>query len=164
MRNEQLLEQFSPVVAQDHGLDALHVWVNGEVWFSTEFDFQDRNLGLVRAGDLLSNQGIIVYRSAELTAPFNPGGQTNDFGLDGLFVITDFIQPAARPQFTNSFSPPGLVSCARFEWLGPGRVFQVYGTDDLTVPFQPVLPIQPDPFIQICPPNNPSKFYILRQW
>jgi hypothetical protein len=165
MTNERLLERFSPAVAQDYGLDALHVWAHGEVWFSTEFDFQDRNLGLIRAGDLLSNQGIIVYRNAELTAPFNPGGQTNDFGLDGLFVITDFIQPAARPQFTNSFfDRRGLVSCARFEWLGPGRVFQVYGASEITGPFEPAGPIQPDTFFQVCPPASARVFYWLRQW
>lgn len=165
MTNERLLERFSPTVVQDYGLDALHVWAHGEVWFSTEFDFQDRNLGLIRAGDLLSNQGIIVYRSAELTAPFNPGGQTNDFGLDGLFVVTDFIQPAARPQFTNSFfDGTGLVSCARFEWLAPGRVFQVYGASEITGPFEPAGPIQPDSFFQVCPPANARAFYWLRQW
>jgi hypothetical protein len=165
LRNEQLLDGFAPLVAQDYGLDALHIWANGEIWFSTEFDFQDRNLGLVSAGDLLSNQGIIVYRNHELTAPFRSAGQTNDFGLDSLFVVTDYIAPAPPPQFTNSFLTRNtLLTCARFEWRAPGRVFQVYGTDDLTVPFQPVFPIQPDPFFQICPPNQPRKFYFLRQW
>lgn len=164
MTNERLLERFSPTVSQDYGLDALHVWTHGEVWFSTEFDFQDRNLGLVRAGDLLSSQGIIVYRNAELTAPFNFGGQTNDFGLDSLFVITDFIQPAARPQFTNSFKCRGcLLPCARFEWLGPGRVFQVYRANEIEGPFEPS-PIQPDTFFQVCPPNERRVFYYLRQW
>jgi hypothetical protein len=165
MRNEQLLARFDPLVAQDYGLDALHIWTHGEIWFSTESDFQDRNLGLVRAGDLLSSEGIIVYRNPELTALFRSAAQTNDFGLDSLFVVTDYIVPPAPPQFTNSFLTHNtLVTCARFEWLAAGRVFQVYGTDDLTVPFQPVFPIQPDPFFQICPPNQPRKFYFLRQW
>jgi len=164
MRNEQLLARFDPLVPQDYGLDALHVWAHGEIWFSTEFDFQDRNLGLVRAGDLLSS-GIIVYRNEELTAPFRSAGQTNDLGLDSLFVVTDHIPPAPAPQFTNAFlTRHTLVTCARFEWLASGRVFQVYGADDLTVPFTPVGPVQPDSFIEVCPPARPRTFYFLRQW
>jgi hypothetical protein len=164
MTNERLLERFSPTVAQDYGLDALHVWAHGEVWFSTEVDFQDSNLGLVHAGDLLSNQGIIVYRNAELTTPFNPAGQTNDFGLDSLFVITDFIQPAAPPQFTNIFRSSGTVlPCVRFEWRGPGRVFQVYQANEIDGPFEPS-PMQPDTFFQVCPPAERRAFYYLRQW
>jgi hypothetical protein len=165
LRNEQLLGRFDALVAQDYGLDALHVWTHGEIWFSTEFDFQDRNLGHVGAGDLLSSEGIIVYRNQELTAPFRASGQTNDFGLDSLFVVTDYIQPAPPPRFTRSIvDRTGLVTCARFEWLGPGRVFQLYGTDDLTALFEPVRAIQPDPFIEICPPPPPRRFYFLRQW
>ena len=161
MTNERLLERFGPAVAQDYGLDALHMWAHGEVWFSTEFDFQDRNLGLVRAGDLLSNQGIIVYRGAELTAPFNPGGQTNDFGLDGLFVITDFTQAAAPPRFTNIFRAYGTVApCVRLEWLGPGRVFQIHRAGEISGPVERS-PVQPDTFFEDCPPAG---FYWLRQW
>src|SRR5207244_2853539 len=59
--SKQLLAGFHPVnAANDYGLDALYVWPNGEIWFSTEDDFQDQTLGTISAGDLLS-----VVRVAE---------------------------------------------------------------------------------------------------
>src|SRR5207247_4068089 len=71
--NQRLLGQFHPATpATDYGLDALYVWPGGEMWFSTEDDFVDLQLGPISAGDLLSDQGYIVLTQAELLAAFAP--------------------------------------------------------------------------------------------
>src|SRR6266496_1801937 len=67
--HQQLLARFQPsVIDHDYGLDALYVWPSGEIWFSTEEGFNDNQFGPIRAGDLLSDQGFIVFRNLELTS------------------------------------------------------------------------------------------------
>jgi len=86
--NAELLEHFrlATVGVSDFGLDALYVLPGGEVWFSTETDFEDRLLGVVRHGDLLSDRGWIVARNKQLMAPFGPLEELVDFGLDALNI------------------------------------------------------------------------------
>ena len=60
--NADLMALFHPEVPiLDHGLDALFVWPDGEIWFSTEVGFLDAEFGPVGPGDLLSDRGVVVF-------------------------------------------------------------------------------------------------------
>jgi hypothetical protein len=44
--HDALLAEFHPPpIPHDYGLDAIHVWPGGEIWFSLEEGFQDDQLG-----------------------------------------------------------------------------------------------------------------------
>ncbi len=86
--NQQLLSRFQ-IVNPDpggYGLDALDVLPNGVLLFSTEGGFLDARFGMVSDGDLLSENGHVVRRNLQLVEPFQPVEDTDNFGLDGLFV------------------------------------------------------------------------------
>jgi len=160
-----LLDRFQPTNAtNDYGLDAVYVWPSGEIWFSTEDGFQDKTLGPISGGDLLSDQGYIVFRNSELLNAFAPTNAPPDIGLDALYVVTDATLPAPVPrlaiQVTNSTASAGLT------WQGQGRVFQVERADDVTGPFQPLSAILTD--LSFNDPetltNRAQSYYRLRQW
>ncbi len=163
--NQQLLGRFHPTNAvDDYGLDALYVWPSGEIWFSTEKDFQDQTLGPVLAGDLLSDQGYLVFHNSELLKAFAPTNAPSDVGLDALYVVTDATPPAPASQLTIQAN--GSTGSAGLIWQGQGRVFQVERTDDVTGPFQPLSPILPDlSFDDVGTlTNRAQSYYRLRQW
>jgi hypothetical protein len=129
--NQQLLSRFHPTIANhDYGLDALYVWPSGEIWFSTEEGFQDEALNTVTAGDLLSDQGAIVYRNLELLGTFAPLEDLADFGLDALFVVSDATPPALPPTISAITIERGAGSVS-VQWDGPGRVFQLERGDEV---------------------------------
>jgi hypothetical protein len=138
--NSQLLARFHPATTGDVGLDAVFVWPNGEIWFSTEESFQDRDLGTIGAGDLISDQGIIVYRNLELMSRFAPVEDLADFGLDALFVVTDLNTASTGPRLTQIQHSGGKT---HLEWDGLGRVFQVMRSSRVEGPYDPVSPILP---------------------
>ncbi len=167
--NQQLLSRFHPVNAtNDYGLDALYIWPNGELWFSTQDDLEDQSLGLIHHGDLLSDQGYIAFRSDQLTKAFRPG-LTNappDVGLDALYLITDATPPEPAPRFvvagTFSIKPlPGELI-----WRAGGRVFQVERAERVMGPFVPISPIIPDLFFTdpMARTNRSQGYYRLGQW
>jgi hypothetical protein len=86
--NEELMANFDPIVSSTEGLglDAIYVWPNGEVWFSTEVGFRDERWGAVSDGDLLSDVGRVVMRNRDLMAPFEPLEDVDNFGLDAVWV------------------------------------------------------------------------------
>jgi hypothetical protein len=86
----ELLARFQPTSMPEggFGLDAVHLWHHGEVWFSTEESFGDEVLGQVGHGDLLSDTGRIVARNRVLLSRFAPLEEIVDFGLDGLWIDT----------------------------------------------------------------------------
>jgi hypothetical protein len=97
-RGSDLLARFHAGAGdrEDVGLDAAHVFPDGEVWFSTERAFVDERYGLIGDGDLLSDTGRIVARNRELLAPFRPPvGNIDDFGLDALHVASSPADRAA---------------------------------------------------------------------
>jgi len=162
---QQMLSRFHPVQpTNDYGLDALYVWSNGEIWFATEDDFQDQQLGAISSGDLLSDQGYIALRQAELLNAFAPTPSPPTFGLDALYVITDAIPPAAPPRLHIQGEP--ATHSAGLTWEGQGRVFQLVRAVIVTGPFQPVSPIQPDlSFDDLgALTNRVQSYYRLRQW
>jgi len=163
--NQQLLARFHPTNAtNDYGLDALYIWPSGEIWFSTEDGFQDQVLGAVLAGDLLSDQGYIVFRNLELLSTFAPKETPMDFGLDALYVVTDATPLAQAPQLTIQGNRS--TGTAHLIWQGQGRVFQVGRADHVTGPFQPLSPILPDLlFDDVGTLTNRSQaWYRISQW
>jgi len=164
--NQQLLSRFHPTNAvKDFGLDAFHLWPGGEIWFSTEDGFQDQVLGPISGGDLLSDQGYIVFLNSDLLSAFTPTNAPSEIGLDALYVITDDIPPAPAPRLDVAANPAtGSVGLA---WQGQGRVFQVERADDLNGLFRSLSPILPDlSFEDAGTLTNriQSSFYRLHQW
>jgi hypothetical protein len=122
--NQQLLARFHPVNAdKDYGLDALYVWPSGEIWFSTEDHFDDSDLGSITSGDLLSDQGYIVFRNLELLDAFAPTNAPSDVGLDALYVVTDATPPSQAPRLAIQINT--ATGSADLSWQGQGRVFRV---------------------------------------
>jgi hypothetical protein len=162
---QQLLSRFHPPAGlTDYGLDSLYVWPGGEIWFSTENGFQDQVLGPVQGGDLLSDQGYIVFRNLELLQTFAPLEDVAEFGLDALFIVTDATPPPEAPRLQISAQP--FTGSIRLTWAGAGRVFQVERSADPATPFGPVSPILPGlTFEDSGVMNTRSRaFYRLRQW
>ncbi len=164
-RNAELLSRFHPNGQKDYGLDALYVWPHGEIWFSTEEDFQDLELGPILAGDLLSDQGVIVFHNLELLSAFAPLEDLADFGLDGLFVITDLAPPAPPPIWTQiqRWLPDRTMA---LRWTGSGRVFRVDKAADIAGPYLPCSPLLPGLMFDDlgAGTNADQSFYRLRQW
>lgn len=162
---EQLLARFELEAAGDYGLDAVFVWPHGEIWFSSETGFTDKNLGPIQAGDLLSDQGIIVFRNLELMSAFSPLEDLADFGLDGLYVVTDTVAPAAPARFTGLRFDQGTRTFT-FDWEGDGRVFQLEKAGSPLGPWLPWQEIQPDTTSTLnAGPGAASAFFLrLRQW
>lgn len=86
---------------RDLGLDAVHLWPSGEIWFSTEVGFQSQTLGMISHGDLLStrdvltDRGSIIFKNLPLLATFTPLEKLANFGLDALFLVVE--EPRAHP-------------------------------------------------------------------
>lgn len=168
---KQLLSRFHPVFqrgasAQAVGLDSVYVWpISEEIWFSTETGFRDEQLGEVLPGDLLSDQGYVVFRNLELVSPFAPLEDLADFGLDALFLVTDATPAARAPRITHLHmnQPQDWV---RLEWTGVGRVFQVESATRVEGPYQPRSPFLPDlTFVDDgVLKEGPQRYYRLRQW
>lgn len=167
--HDALLARFHPPpIPHDWGLDAIYVWPSGELWFSLEEGFTDDVLGPIQPGDLLSDQGQIIYRNLALLDAFAPVEDLADFGLDALFVVNDATEPppdAPEPRCSvSSFNAStGDVS---LHWEGAGRTFQIEKVTNILGPWRPLSPIVTEPPV-IDPGalrNAPQGFYRLRQW
>jgi hypothetical protein len=162
---QDLLKLFHPDPAGgNYGLDALHVWPSGEVWFSTENGFNDSVLGPITDGDLLSDQGYIVARSAELVARFQPMGGVTNVGLASLFVVTDLLpSPTNAPaMLPGTFDGSGR---RQLRWTAPGRCYQVESAGTPLGPFVPVGPIFTGHMWDDPRTNGTAAvFYRVRQW
>ncbi len=166
--HQQLLSNFHlppALVDHDYGLDALHVWPNGEIWFSTEEGFDDTQFGPILAGDLLSDQGFVVFRNLELVSAFAPLEDLANFGLDALYIVTDTISPASAPPIL-SLEMVNSSGDAQLQWSGPGRAFQLERANELPGTFVPASPILPDLSWTgfSAAQTNGVGFYRLRQW
>jgi hypothetical protein len=140
---KSLLAAFDPVwesgldLAQV-GLDAVHEWPHGEVWFSVVRGFQSKGVGAVRGGDVLSDRGWIVYRNLELMEGFEPVEDLADFGLGDFWVLTDGVGSAV----TVRIRVPPMGDGVHLEWNGTGRVWQVEASVRLEGPYSPAGPVQ----------------------
>ncbi len=164
--HQQLLARFHPsAVDRDYGLDALYVWPNGEIWFSTEDGFNDLQLGPILGGDLLSDQGFIVFHNLELVSAFAPLEDVSDFGLDALYIVSDATPPASAPRML-SIQRVAQFKAIALQWDGNGRAFQIEKAIDLPGTFIPASPIFPGlNWIDFGgTQTNGSGFYRVRQW
>jgi hypothetical protein len=162
--NRELLTNFHPAVTnRDFGLDAMQILPGGEIWFSVEESFNDKGLGTVSAGDLLSSLGYRVLRNEQLVAAFAPADPSLDYGLDALFVITDTQPPAPPPRIVKLRHSVGSVGV---EWDGDGEVFQLEHAPGISGPWSPCSPIVSD--LTFDAPEvlsaGPSGFFRVRQW
>jgi len=163
--NQQLLARFHPTNSiSDYGLDAIYLWPSGEIWFSTEDYFQDEVFGAILSGDLLSDQGYIVFRNLELLKAFAPKQTSADFGLDALYVVTDATAPAPPPLLDIAARP--ATGSVGLTWRGQGRVFQVERAAEVTGPFLPHSPLLPELFFDDpgTHTNRSQAWYRLGQW
>jgi hypothetical protein len=162
-RNTELRARFhTNIPAPDLGLDALYVWPNGEIWFSLETGFPDLQLGDISAGDLLSTEGIIVFKNAELVSAFAAPESVSNFGLSDIFVVTD-LAVAGPPRF---LSPRIQQNNLALQWTGTNRVFQLERAPAVTGSWQPLGEIGPDLFFIHAGvvSSNAQNFYRLRAW
>jgi hypothetical protein len=160
--NASLLAKFSPDKPDhDYGLDGFFVWPSGEVWFSTEEGFNDKVLGPITDGDLLSDQGYVVFPNLELVQWFQPQDKLTNYGLRSLFVITDARPALPAPTLTVQLASTNLVSLS---WTGKGRCFQVEAASAANGPFATVgmgiSMTNTSTFGRMLSPG----FYRLRQW
>lgn len=163
--HQQMLARFNPLnPTKDYGLDALYLWNSGEIWFSVEESFDDSVFGPIHPGDLLSDQGYVVFRNLELLSAFAPLLDQSDFGLDALFIVTDAIPAAAASRLALQVRP--ATRTAGLTWQGEGRVFQVERAATVNGPFQAFSPIIPDLFFDDVGAltNRAQSYYRLRQW
>jgi hypothetical protein len=164
MTQRQLLAKFQPAVTNhDFGLDALHVFPGGEIWFSVEESFTDQRLGSIQAGDLLSNNGYIILRNRSLLTEFAPSDPSQDYGLDALFVVTDTQLSRPCPRIIRQISTGNQI---HLEWDGDGEVFQVEHATSPVGPWVPCTEIVADLSCDIDAEvsADSAHFYRLRQW
>ena len=163
-RGKELIAAFQPLPTagcqlSEVGLDAWHEWPHGEAWFSVRQGFDSATWGPVRAGDVLSDRGWIVFRNLELMDAFKPLEDLADFGLEGLYVVTD------------EWDEPGAVSA---RWTraangmdvrgeGSARAWQLEATPFLGGPFAPVSPITPFATWTV-PASGHCCWFRLRAW
>lgn len=160
----ELLARFAPPDPErDYGLDAFFVWPSGEIWFSVEEGFQDAVLGHVMDGDLISDQGYVVARNLDLVAPFQPLEDLANFGLQGLWVVSDVVAPKTGPQLGR---PVPTAAGLELTWSGPGRAYLVEQAAGLQEPFGPISPIVLGPRWTVPASQLPPAraVYRLRAW
>jgi hypothetical protein len=160
-----LLANFKPDQPETAiGLDALYAWPSGELWFSVESGFVSPTAGGIQRGDILSDQGFVVIRNLDLVQPFSPLEDLADFGLDGLWLVTDL---AVASEQGPTLALPSLQAEGEFElsWDGSGRVFQIEHTSDPTGPYVPASPILPALQWRVQAGTASGQvFYRVRQW
>lgn len=162
----RLLERFGPEdPAKTIGLQSVYVWPSGEVWFSTEEGFVSTNKAMYGRGQLLSDEGYVVYFNLDLLAPFQPLEDLADFGLDALFVVTDVTPAPPAPRCVEARVNPGTSDWTmRFE--SKGRVSRLERTSQLPEIWEPLGGIAPD--LEFRDPGVVEKqaeaYYRLRAW
>jgi hypothetical protein len=163
----QLLSAFQPAAGtKDPGLAAAFTWPHGETWFFTRAGFDDARSNSFAAGDLLSDQGYLIYRNAELLAGFVPAGIGQGLPLDGLYLVSDAIplpQKAADVELKLALTN-GPSSALQFSWKREGHTFQLERSSDPAGPFLPASPIILEGSYVEPDAPKPWAFYRLRRW
>ncbi|MDH7503956.1 MAG: hypothetical protein QHJ82_14770 [Verrucomicrobiota bacterium] len=163
---EQLLSQFHPPAGKDFGLDAIYVWPSGEVWFSVEESFEDRVLGWINHGDLLSDRGEVLYQNRDLLRNFQPLEDLADFGLDGIYIVSDAVVPPTTTARCIQIRPNNETGGFILRWETNGRVRQLEKAPSVLGPWTSVGPLTTDVvFIDADASGGaPQAFYRLREW
>ena len=147
------------------GISAFYEDVFSETLGQIQGGFNDTQFGQILAGDVLSDQGFVVYRNLELVSAFAPIEDVAEFGLDALYIVTDTIPPAPAPRIISAIGP-GPGGDFSLNWTGNGRVFQLEKATALTGPFAPISPLMVDlNWVDSSAVQSYSNgFYRLRQW
>lgn len=155
-----LLIRFMNPLVGSVGVDALYVWPNGEIWFSPQTGFTGTGGVIVEAGDILSDQGYIVYRNFDLLAPFAAVEPISDFGLDAMTIVSDAAASGAPIQITDVSAGPGGVD---LRWEGLARIFQLERATSVEGPYSPMggLMLEREAHDDFTAGNA---FYRVRQW
>jgi len=164
LTHRELIANFQPATSnRDFGLDALQVLPGGEIWFSVEEGFVDNRLGPIAGGDLLSSRGCRVFRNEDLVRAFAPDDPKVDYGLDGVFVVTDTCSPKPPPRITRW---DRMHDSLRFDWEGEGAVFQLESAPGSEGPWSPCGQILPGLTGDAASDgtNSGTRVYRVRQW
>lgn len=164
---EQLLSRFHPPpIPKDFGLDAIYVWPGGEVWFSLEDGFEDGVLGWVKHGDLLSDQGELLYSNYDLLRNFQPLEDLADFGLDAVYIVSDAITPTTSTASCTEILVNRETGAVGLRWEATGRLRQLEKAPSVLGPWTPVGPLTTDLVFTDteAPGQFPQAFYRLREW
>ena len=164
--HEALLAPFQPVdPKQDYGLRDFFVWPGGEIWFALEQGFYGPHFEPYGPGDVLSDQGYVVYRNLDLVAPFQPLEDLADFGLDALSVFSDAVFPPSPAAF-GGFEVDWKTGSLIFQAEAAGGFFQLERAPTVLGPWVPRGPITSDS--RLVDPgalaSQPQGFYRLQQW
>jgi hypothetical protein len=163
--HDALLARFHPPpTPHDWGLDAIYVWSSGEIWFSLEEGFRDDVLGQINPGDVLSDQGTVIYRNRELLVAFQPLAELDDFDLDALFVVNETLTQSATVPCAIGFNPK--TGDVTLRWDVRGSLFQVEKGANVFGPYLPTGPLLSEPtFTDYGALQRQSQaFYRLRYW
>ncbi len=161
--SQELLSNFGADPADgDYGLASIYVWPSGEVWFTTEADITNSKFGPLYSGDILSDQGYLVYRQEEVLQNLGSVPSDQKFGIHALYVISDAVTGANAPTITKlTRNAAGQVT---LEWSGSGHVYQVQAAGQVGGPFLPVSDYQVETVWNDPQPNSTEKFYQVLQW
>jgi hypothetical protein len=161
--NPTLLRQFHPLKPDiDYGLDVVHVWPDGEIWFSTEQDVELEGFQRISNGDLVSDAGRVVFRNLELLQRFGPLEDAANFGLDALAILTDVGAPATSPRIRSIQLGADRESVV-LSWTGLGRAYQIEQAPSVEGPFSPVTGMLPVYQFQLRGLGS-AGFFRIRQW
>lgn len=155
-----LLARWQNPLINSVGIDAFHIWPNGEVWFSLENSLESP-LGTVVPGDIISDQGYFVFRNLELMRPFAPLEDMADFGLDALSIISDASAAAGATTLSIATNDEGIT----LNWnTSPARVFQLQKAPTPAGPWENLtdLILDRDWFDEAT--RLGEGYYRLRQW
>lgn len=143
-------------IVPDVGLDAVLRPTEGadsgsgpcQVWFSIERDIFSETLGLLRAGDLLSDAGWVVLPYGDLIGPFEPMPPVPDFGLDAVSHDAGADGAGAAGRFWFSVEED-FFSERLGKTIGHGDLLcsdgTIYRTNaDLMAGFEPIDPMPKD--------------------
>ena len=163
-RFKEILGAFVPspwvgTTLEEVGVDAWHAWPHGEAWFSVRKGFHSAVAGSVYPGDVLSTGGWVVYRNLELLEGFEPLEDLADFGLEGLFVLTDLAAAPAAGSVRGSPVEHGIL----VEGIGRARAWQLEWSPDPGGTFAGVG--SPTPWARwIRPTDGQAGFFRVRSW
>ena len=162
----EIAPAFNTPTAPRFGLGPFFVWPSGEVWFSVKTNFHDAYLGDITPGDILSDNGSIVFRMRDLLAQFGFGSSlTSGFNLRGFYIFTDAAPAPVAPVITG-VSYSATNNTATLSWRTDARAVQVLASSSPLVPFAPATAILPIPEATTTVTNATAgeKFYKILGW
>jgi hypothetical protein len=162
LKSDKLLKNFSmPENVNEPNIDGFFLWPNGEIWFSLDSGFEDKNLGWISHGDILSSEGYVVLKNLDLLNHFSPLEDLADFGLRNFWIVSD-ASPGFKVQTLLSIKKQNDL--LTLSWTGWARIFQVEATTDLQTPFRDISDLLVTPWYGVPLPSYNSQFFRIKAW